>query len=71
MTTAEQEIRHLAVNRLNVMNIASAAGMFLATPGGVDDMPEVKTHAERTLDAAFDEIDKINKRIKQLKEHMK
>ena len=68
MENATQEMMRLAGERDRAGTLATAAGRFLADTHGLDDSPELKRCAERTLDAAFDVMKYTTKRIRQLRE---
>ena len=62
------EIMRLADERSCAMDLAAAAGRFLARPWDTDRMLPLKELAEQTLDAAFDLIKDNTEKIRKLKE---
>jgi hypothetical protein len=68
--TAIQKTMHFASERKRAMDLAAAAGRFLADPEGFRDAAELRDLADRTLQCAFKVIDFTNNQIEQLKEEM-
>lgn len=66
--SVEQEMMRLASERSRAMELAAAAGRFLAAPEGADGMLPLKKRAEETLDAALAVTTHHTNRIMQLKE---
>ena len=66
--SVKQEMMRLASERSRAMDLAAAAGRFLAAPEGADGMPLLEKCAEETLDVALAVTTHHTNRIMQLKE---